>query len=59
MGYVIEAKLGNHDGFQYIIDVDDKSEDIAVVQGDKETLISGERVVILYGNTIRVTPFGE
>lgn len=59
LGYVIEAKLGNHDGFQYIIDVDDKSEDIAVVQGDKETLISGERVVILYGNTIRVTPFGE
>tara|TARA_B100001123_G_C15100647_1_gene943435 strand:- start:266 stop:739 length:474 start_codon:yes stop_codon:yes gene_type:complete len=59
LGYVIEAKLGNHDGFQYIINVDDKSEDIAVVQGDKETLISGERVIILYGNTIRVAPFGE
>ena len=59
LGYVIEAKLGNHDGFQYIIDIDEKNEDIAVVQGDKVSLISGERVVILYGNTIRVTPFGE
>lgn len=58
LGYVLEAKLGNHDGFQYIINVDDK-EDIAVVQGDKESLIIGERVVILYGETIRVTPFSE
>ena len=59
LGYVIEAKLGNHDGFQYIIDIDNKNEDIAIVQGDKEPLINGERIVILYGNTIRVTPFGE
>ena len=59
LGYVTEAILGNHDGFQYIIDIDDQEDDIAVVQGDKETLIAGERVVILYGNSIRVTPFGE
>jgi len=59
LGYVLEAKLGNHDGFQYIIDIDNKNEDIAIVQGDKEPLINGERIVILYGNTIRVTPFGE
>ena len=59
LGYVLEAKLGNHDGFQYIIDIDNKNEDIAIVQGDKEPLINGERIVILYGNTISVTPFGE
>ena len=59
LGYVTEAILGNHDGFQYIIDIDDQEDDIAVVQGDKETLIAGERVVILYGDTIRITPFGE
>ena len=59
LGYVLEAKLGNHDGFQYIIDIDNKNEDIAIVQNDKEPLINGERIVILYGNTIRVTPFGE
>tara|TARA_B100001123_G_C15018509_1_gene910548 strand:+ start:157 stop:630 length:474 start_codon:yes stop_codon:yes gene_type:complete len=59
LGYVLEAKLGDHDGFQYIIQIDNKEEDIAVVQGDKESLLAGERIVILYGDTIRVTPFGE
>tara|TARA_Y100000590_G_C15590068_1_gene965695 strand:+ start:821 stop:1294 length:474 start_codon:yes stop_codon:yes gene_type:complete len=59
LGYVLEAKLGNHDGFQYIINIDDKEDDIAVVQGDKEPLTIGERVVIIYGDTIRITPFGE
>jgi len=59
LGYVLEANLGNHDGFQYIIQIDDKEEDIAVVQGDKESLLVGERVLILYGDTIRITPFGE
>jgi len=59
LGYVLEAKLGNHDGFQYIINIDDKEDDIVVVQGDKEPLNIGERVVIIYGDTIRITPFGE
>tara|TARA_Y100001970_G_C14156271_1_gene815748 strand:+ start:438 stop:911 length:474 start_codon:yes stop_codon:yes gene_type:complete len=59
LGYVLEAKLGNHDGFQYVIKIDEKEKDIAVVQGDIETLDIGERVVILYGDTIRITPFGE
>ena len=59
LGYVTEAILGNHDGFQYIIDIDDQEDDIAVVQGDKETLIAGERVVILYSNDIRVAPFSN
>ena len=59
LGYVLESKLGNHDGFQYIIKVDEKEEDVALVQGDSEPLIVGERVIILYGDTIRITPFGE
>ena len=59
LGYVTEAILGNHDGFQYIIDIDDQEDDIAVVQGDKDTLIAGERVVILYSNDIRVAPFSN
>ena len=59
IGYVLEAKLGDHDGFQYVIDIDDNDKDIAVVQGDKEPLVNGERVIILYGDNIRVTPFGE
>ena len=59
LGYVLEAKIGNHDGFQYVLDIDTKEEDVAIVQGDTEPLISGERVVVLYGDTIRVLPFAD
>ena len=59
LGYVTEAILGNHDGFQYIVDIDDEQQDIAIVQGEEEPLTNGERVVILYGETIRVLPFAE
>ena len=57
LGYVTEALLGNHDGFQYIINVDDSSDDIAIVQGNEAKLNDGERVVIIFGKTIRVLPY--
>ena len=67
-GTVIQATLGNHNGFQYIITIDDCSksftsckanEDKAFVQGDKESITKGQRVVIIYGNDIRVMPYEE
>ena len=67
-GTVIQAKLGNHNGFQYIITIDDCSEsfttcqsneDKAFVQGDDEAISKGQRVVIIYGNEIRVLPYKE
>jgi len=51
--------LGNHDGFQYIVDVDDNDKDSAFVQGDKTPMNNGARVVIIYGNDIRVMPYEE
>ena len=57
LGYVTEALLGNHDGFQYIIDVDDSGDDIAIAQGSETKLNDGERVVIIFGKTIRVLPY--
>ena len=57
LGYVTESLLGNHDGFQYIIDVDDSGDDIAIAQGSKTKLNDGERVVIIFGKTIRVLPY--
>ena len=65
-GTVIQATLGNHNGFQYIITIDECSESIstcqvnqdkAFVQGDKESITIGQRVVIIYGNNIRVIPY--
>ena len=57
LGYVTEALLGNHDGHQYIINIDDSDDDIAIVQGSETLLKNGERVVIIFGKTIRVLPY--
>ena len=59
IGYVTEALLGNHDGYQYVINVDNSSEDVAIVQGNTTLLENGERVVIIFGDTIRVLPYAE
>ena len=58
-GTVTQAILGNHDGFQYIVNIDKKEKDSAFVQGDKESLKVGQRVVIIYGENIRILPFEE
>ena len=57
LGHVTEALLGNHDGYQYVINVDNSSEDVAIVQGSTTKLNNGERVVIIFGKTIRVLPY--
>tara|TARA_Y100000768_G_scaffold334586_1_gene275391 strand:- start:179 stop:646 length:468 start_codon:yes stop_codon:yes gene_type:complete len=59
IGSVTQAKLGDHDGFQYIIDIDNNKKDSAIVQGDKKAIQNGQRVVIIYGNDIRVMPYEE
>ena len=59
IGTVAQAMLGNHDGFQYIVDVDGNDKDSAFVQGDKTPMNNGARVVIIYGNDIRVMPYEE
>ncbi len=59
IGTVVQAILGNHDGFQYIVNIDDSDKDSAFVQGDKNAMNIGQRVVIIYGNDIRVMPYEE
>ena len=68
LGSVIQAKLGNHDGFQYIVNIDECGNDIsncknnqekAFVQGDDNALPNGQRVVIIYGDVIRVMPYED
>ena len=59
IGTVAQAMLGNHDGFQYIVDVDGNDKDSAFVQGDKTPIKNGAKVVIIYGNDIRVMPYEE
>ena len=59
IGTVAQAMLGNHDGFQYIVNMDDSDKDSAFVQGDKNAMNIGQRVVIIYGNDIRLMPYEE
>ncbi len=59
IGSVTQAKLGDHDGFQYIVDLDNNENDIALMQGDSEALKNGQRVVIIYGSEVRIMPFEE
>jgi outer membrane lipoprotein SlyB len=59
IGTVAQGILGNHDGFQYIVDIDNDEKDSAFVQGDKTPISKGQRVVIIYGNDIRVLPYEE
>ena len=58
-GTVIQATLGNHDGFQYIVDIDNSDKDSAFVQGDETPLSNGQRVIIIYGNDVRILPYQE
>ena len=57
LGYVTEAIFGNHQGYQYIINIDDDDNDVAIVQGNDVRIEDGDRVVIIYGKTIRVLPY--
>ena len=59
IGTVAQGILGNHDGFQYIVDIDNAEKDSAFVQGDITPISKGERVVIIYGKDIRVLPYEE
>tara|TARA_A100000164_G_scaffold229215_1_gene203304 strand:- start:3 stop:470 length:468 start_codon:yes stop_codon:yes gene_type:complete len=59
IGTVAQSMLGNHDGFQYIVNIDNNDKDSAFVQGDKNPMKIGQRVVIIYGNDIRVMPYEE
>ncbi|MDC2992416.1 hypothetical protein OAZ22_01855, partial [Pelagibacteraceae bacterium] len=66
LGSVIQAKLGNHDGFQYIINIDEcgketsncnSDQEKAFVQGDDQAIQNGQKVVIIYGDVVRVMPY--
>ena len=65
-GTVIQAALGNHNGYQYIVNIDScpnetaaciTDEDKAFVQGDEIPLSNGQRVVIIYGEDVRIIPY--
>ena len=57
IGYITETKLGSHDGFQYIVDVNDNDEDIAIVQVSKDPIENDRSVVIVIGDKVLISPY--
>ena len=67
-GTVIQASLGNHNGYQYIVRIDscgenslacENNQDRAFVQGDVNPISNGQKVVIIYGEDVRIIPYEE
>jgi outer membrane lipoprotein SlyB len=60
IGYYSTVKLGEHNGFQYSISIDDEEKPIGVIQGidkDKDyNFKTGDRVSVVYGYKVRVLP---
>ena len=54
VGYVAGSKLGDHTGFQYVVDVDDTDDDISIVQSGKDQIPIGSRVTIAIGANTRI-----
>ena len=60
VGYYMPVKLGEHNGFQYVISIDDKTRPLTLIQGatDKEDegFKIGQRITIVFGEKIRMLP---
>ena len=60
IGYFVPVKLGEHNGFQYTIVVDETKKPILVIQGvsgkEGRDYKVGDRVTVVYGNQVKVIP---
>lgn len=60
IGYFVPVKLGEHNGFQYTIVLDETKKPILVIQGvsgkEGRDYKIGDRVTVVYGNQVKVIP---
>ena len=54
IGNAVASRLGDHNGFQYVIDIDDSDEDISIVQSGDEQIPIGSKVTISIGTNTRI-----
>ena len=56
VGYYAPVKLGEHNGFQYVVSIDDKTRPVTLIQGamnkDDKGFEIGQRVTIVYSDKI-------
>ena len=54
LGNAVSSRLGDHNGFQYVIDVDNSEDDISIVQSGDEQIPIGSKVTVSIGANTRV-----
>ena len=54
IGNAVASRLGDHNGFQYVVDIDDSDEDISIVQSGEEQIPIGSKVTISIGTNTRI-----
>ena len=54
LGNAVASRLGDHNGFQYVIDIDDSVDDLSIVQSGDEQIPIGSKVTVSIGANTRV-----
>ena len=54
IGNAVASRLGDHNGFQYVVDIDDSDEDISIIQSGDEQIPIGSKVTISIGTNTRI-----
>ena len=54
IGSVVASRLGDHNGFQYVVDIEDSDDDISIVQSGEEQIPIGSKVTVAIGANTRI-----
>ena len=54
LGNAVASRLGDHDGFQYVVDIDSSDEDISIIQSGEEQIPIGSKVTVSIGSNTRI-----
>ena len=54
LGNAVASRLGDHDGFQYVVDIDNSDEDISIIQSGEDQIPIGSKVTISIGTNTRI-----
>ena len=54
IGNAVASRLGDHNGFQYVVDINDTDEDISIVQSGEEQIPIGSNVTVSIGPNTRI-----
>ena len=54
LGNAVASRLGDHDGFQYVVDIDNSDEDISIIQSGENQIPIGSKVTVSIGTNTRI-----